>query len=109
MTALDGWAHDRYGNFWMLNGEALLALVCVAGGLIALQRINASRARALTPTVAVLPLLNNSAPLLLSGRDRFFRPNSCPRETVAAHAAYWSCPRLARPPRLPFGHNFWAG
>jgi PAT family beta-lactamase induction signal transducer AmpG len=55
MTALDGWAHDRYGNFWMLNGEALLALVCVLGGLIALQRINASRARAPAPAVAVLP------------------------------------------------------
>ncbi|HEY6204861.1 MAG TPA: MFS transporter [Chthoniobacterales bacterium] len=55
MTALDGWAHDRYGNFWMLNGEALLALVCVLGGLIALQRVNASRARASAPAVAVLP------------------------------------------------------
>ena len=54
MTASDGWMHDRHGNFWMLNGEALLALVCVVAGLMALQRINAGRARALSHA-AVLP------------------------------------------------------
>jgi MFS transporter, PAT family, beta-lactamase induction signal transducer AmpG len=45
MTAFDGWVHDRLGGAWMLNGEALLALVFVAGGLIALQLINGHRAR----------------------------------------------------------------
>jgi MFS family permease len=39
MTAFNGWVHDRFGGVWMLNGEALLALVFVAAGLIALQRI----------------------------------------------------------------------
>jgi len=41
MTAFDGWVHDRFGGVWMLNSEALLALVFVAAGLIALQQINA--------------------------------------------------------------------
>jgi len=43
MTAFNGWVHDRYSGIWMLNGEALLALVCIAAGLVVLQRINASR------------------------------------------------------------------
>ena len=55
MTAFDGWVHDRYGNSWMLNSEALLALVCAVGGLIALQRIHASRARAPSHAAAVRP------------------------------------------------------
>jgi PAT family beta-lactamase induction signal transducer AmpG len=33
MTAFNGWVHDRFGKIWMLNGEALPALVCIAGGL----------------------------------------------------------------------------
>jgi hypothetical protein len=49
MTAFDGSVHDRYGGGWMLNGEALLALVCVAAGLLVLHRINAPRARAVLP------------------------------------------------------------
>jgi predicted 3-demethylubiquinone-9 3-methyltransferase (glyoxalase superfamily) len=47
MTAFNGWVHDRYGGVWMLNAEALLALVCIAAGLFALQKINAARARPL--------------------------------------------------------------
>jgi MFS transporter, PAT family, beta-lactamase induction signal transducer AmpG len=39
MTAFNGWVHDRFGGVWMLNGEALLALVFVVAGLIALQQI----------------------------------------------------------------------
>jgi PAT family beta-lactamase induction signal transducer AmpG len=49
MTAFDGWVHDRYGGVWMLNGEAILALVCIAAGLLVLQRINANRAAAVLP------------------------------------------------------------
>ena len=49
MTAFDGWVHDRYGGVWMLNGEAILALVCIAAGLLVLQRINAGRAAAVLP------------------------------------------------------------
>jgi MFS family permease len=45
MTAFDGWMHDRHGGVWMLNGEALLAFIFIAGGLTALQMINAARAR----------------------------------------------------------------
>jgi len=54
MTAFNGWVHDRYGGVWMLNGEALLALVCIAAGLIVLQRINASRV-SVSSSIAVLP------------------------------------------------------
>jgi len=49
MTAFDGWVHDRYGGVWMLNGEAILALVCIAAGLLVLQRINANRGAAVLP------------------------------------------------------------
>jgi hypothetical protein len=54
MTAFNGWVHDRYGGVWMLNGEALLALACIAAGLIVLQRINASRV-SVSSSIAVLP------------------------------------------------------
>jgi len=47
MTAFNGWVHDRYGGVWMLNGEALLAIVCIAAGLFVLQKINAVRVRRL--------------------------------------------------------------
>ena len=47
MTAFNGWVHDRYGGVWMLNGEALLAIVCIAAGLFVLQKINAARVRRL--------------------------------------------------------------
>jgi MFS family permease len=47
MTAFNGWVHDRYGGVWMLNGEALLAIVCIAAGMFVLQRINAARVRRL--------------------------------------------------------------
>jgi PAT family beta-lactamase induction signal transducer AmpG len=54
MTAFNGWVHDRYGGIWMLNAEALLALVCIAAGLFALQKINAARARRLNES-SLLP------------------------------------------------------
>ena len=54
MTAFNGWVHDRNGGVWMLNGEALLALVCIVAGLIVLQRINASRV-SVSSSIAVLP------------------------------------------------------
>lgn len=53
MTAFNGWVHDRYGGVWMLNGEALLAFVFIAGGLFALQKINAAALRA--PQTSLLP------------------------------------------------------
>lgn len=40
MTAFDGWVHDRFGGAWMLCGEALLALVCIAAGLFAVRKIS---------------------------------------------------------------------
>jgi PAT family beta-lactamase induction signal transducer AmpG len=42
MVAFNGWVHDRYGGVWMLKGEALVAIVCIAGGLFVLQKINAA-------------------------------------------------------------------
>ena len=54
MTAFNGWVHDRYGGGWMLNGEALFAFIFIAGGLFALQRINARQVPALSRE-AVLP------------------------------------------------------
>ena len=47
MTAFNGWVHDRYGGVWMLHGEALLALVFIAAGLFALQKIRVAQARPL--------------------------------------------------------------
>ena len=47
MTAFNGWVHDRYGGVWMLNGEALLGIVCIAAGLFTLQKINTARMRRL--------------------------------------------------------------
>lgn len=43
MTALNGWAHDRYGAATMLWVEALAALVCVGLGLIVLRALNTRR------------------------------------------------------------------
>jgi hypothetical protein len=43
MAAFNGWVHDRFGKIWMLDAEAILALAGIAGGLIALQQINARR------------------------------------------------------------------
>lgn len=42
MTAFDGWAHDRSGSAGMLHLEALLAMVCIAAGLLVLRRIQDS-------------------------------------------------------------------
>ena len=39
MTALNGWAHDRYGTAAMLMIEALSAVVCVILGLAVLARL----------------------------------------------------------------------
>lgn len=39
MTWLDGWVHDEYGVAAMFAAEALLAVVCVVIGLLALKRI----------------------------------------------------------------------
>lgn len=40
MTAIDGWAHDRWGAAGMLNVEAFLGLACIVFGLAALSNVN---------------------------------------------------------------------
>ena len=44
MTALDGWVHDRFGTGWMLQTDALSAILFVVVALFVLQKINAARA-----------------------------------------------------------------
>jgi hypothetical protein len=39
MTAFDGWLHDRLGAAGMLNGEALVGLLCIVLGLAAVRKI----------------------------------------------------------------------
>ena len=41
MTAFDGWVHDRAGDAVMLEAEALLGVVVVILGLVALWKVNA--------------------------------------------------------------------
>jgi fucose permease len=38
MTALDGWVHDRFGTGWMLQTDALSAILFVVVALFVLQR-----------------------------------------------------------------------
>jgi MFS transporter, PAT family, beta-lactamase induction signal transducer AmpG len=45
MTALDGWVHDRFGTGWMLQTDALSAILFVAVALFVLHKINAARAQ----------------------------------------------------------------
>jgi hypothetical protein len=47
MTALDGWVHDRFGTGWMLQTDALSAIVFVVVALFVLQKINAAGAQGL--------------------------------------------------------------
>lgn len=47
MTAVDGWVHDRFGTGWMLQTDALSAIVLVVGALFGLKKINAARAQGL--------------------------------------------------------------
>jgi MFS transporter, PAT family, beta-lactamase induction signal transducer AmpG len=47
MTALDGWVHDRFGTGWMLQTDALSAIVFVVVALFVLRKINAARAQGL--------------------------------------------------------------
>jgi MFS transporter, PAT family, beta-lactamase induction signal transducer AmpG len=43
MTAVDGWAHDRFGTGWMLATDALSAVACIALALLVLRKINAAQ------------------------------------------------------------------
>jgi MFS transporter, PAT family, beta-lactamase induction signal transducer AmpG len=43
MTASDGWVHDRFGTAWMLNSEALIAIICIIIGLAILRWIHPAR------------------------------------------------------------------
>ena len=45
MTAFDGWVHDRSGTAWMLQAEALAALVFIVIALLILRVINYGRSR----------------------------------------------------------------
>ena len=47
MTAVDGWVHDRFGTGWMLQTDALSAIVFVVIALFVLHKINAARAQGL--------------------------------------------------------------
>jgi predicted 3-demethylubiquinone-9 3-methyltransferase (glyoxalase superfamily) len=51
MTALDGWVHDRFGTGWMLQTDALSAIVFVVVSLFVLQKINAARVQGLVLAV----------------------------------------------------------
>ncbi len=42
MTAFDGWVHDRSGVERMLEAEALLAMVSIALGLLAVRKLKAA-------------------------------------------------------------------
>lgn len=44
VTWFDGWIHDKYGVAAMFGGEALIAVVCVVLGLLALKMIGSDRA-----------------------------------------------------------------
>ena len=45
MTALDGWVHDRFGTGWMLQTDALSAILFVVVALFVLHKINAESAQ----------------------------------------------------------------
>ena len=45
MTALDGGVHDRFGTGWMLQTDALSAIVFVVVALFVLHKINAESAQ----------------------------------------------------------------
>ena len=47
MTALDGWVHDRFGTGWMLQTDALSAILFVVVALFVLHKINAESAQGL--------------------------------------------------------------
>jgi MFS transporter, PAT family, beta-lactamase induction signal transducer AmpG len=47
MTAVDGWVHDRFGTGWMLQTDALSAILFVVVALFVLHKINAARAQGL--------------------------------------------------------------
>jgi MFS family permease len=46
MTAINGWAHDRFGTAGMLYTESLLGLIAIALALLILQRIETPSSRA---------------------------------------------------------------
>ncbi len=45
MTAVNGWAHDRFGTAGMLHVEAIAGLVCVGLALLVLQQIGGRQDR----------------------------------------------------------------
>jgi len=48
MTALDGWVHDRGSTAWMLQVDALAAVVCILIALAVLWFINTTQSRSST-------------------------------------------------------------
>jgi len=53
MTAFDGWVHDRSGVERMLEAEALLAIACIAVGLLALRKLKAAGRLEREPAMAL--------------------------------------------------------
>jgi hypothetical protein len=45
MTSVDGWVHDCFGTGWMLQTDAISAIVFVVVALFVLHKINAARAQ----------------------------------------------------------------
>jgi PAT family beta-lactamase induction signal transducer AmpG len=56
MTALDGWAYDRWHASGMLNFEAWLSLACVFVGFFALWKINPAANLLRTAAIADMPV-----------------------------------------------------
>jgi len=44
MTTVDGWVHDRFGTGWMLQTDALSAILFIVVALFVLHKINTARA-----------------------------------------------------------------
>jgi hypothetical protein len=57
MTAFDGWVHDRAGVAAMLNGEALVAVVCIVLGMVALWKIGGYAMRDVSVAATALGIL----------------------------------------------------
>ena len=43
MAAITGWVHDRFGTGWMLQTDALSAILFIVVALFVLHKINTAR------------------------------------------------------------------
>jgi len=77
MTALDGWVHDRFGTGWMLQTDALSAILFVVVALFVLHKVNAARAQGLAADNSrVGQNCTNAAKASFSCRLTFVRTNA---------------------------------